>query len=49
MQNEIPQAQLDKVKPLVDHFLSAFHQLELAIPLETESAAIYQLAPGERS
>ena len=47
MQNEIPQAQLDQVQPLVDRFLSAFHQLELTIPLETESAVIYQLEPGD--
>ena len=45
MQNEIPQEQLEKIKALVDSFLSAFHQLELAIPLETESASTYQLEP----
>ena len=49
MQNEIPQAQLDKVRPLVDRFLSPFHELELTIPLQTESAVIYQLQPGEGS
>ena len=48
MENEIPQAQLDKVKQLVASFLTAFHQLELTIPLETECAVIYQLQPGER-
>ena len=45
MQNDIPQEQLEKVKPLVDRFLSPFHELELAIPLETESASIYLLEP----
>ncbi len=48
MQNEMTQEQLEKIRPLVDRFLSPFHQLELAIPLETESAVIYLLEPGDR-
>lgn len=45
MENEITQEQLEKLKPLVDRFLAPFRQLELAIPLETESALIYELSP----
>lgn len=45
MQTEMTQEQLEKIKPLVDRFLAPFHQLELAIPLETESASIYLLEP----
>ncbi len=45
MQNEITQEQLEKIKPLVDRFLAPFRQLELAIPLDVESALTYELQP----
>jgi hypothetical protein len=43
MQTEIPQDQLERIQPLVDRFLTPFHELELAIPLAAESAADYVL------
>ena len=45
MQNEMTQEQLEKIKPLVDRFLAPFRQLELAIPLDVESALTYELQP----
>ncbi len=43
MQNEITQEQLENIKPMVDRFLAPFRQLELAIPLDAESALTYEL------
>ncbi len=45
MLNEITQEQLEKIKPMVDRFLAPFRQLELAIPLDVESALTYELQP----
>src|SRR5437763_560624 len=42
MASEIPQEQLQRIRPLVDQFLSAFQNLELTIPLDTESALTYR-------
>ncbi len=45
MQTEITQEQLEKIKPMVDRFLAPFRELELAIPLDVESALSYELQP----
>jgi hypothetical protein len=47
MPEEIPQEQLERIRPMLDRFLSAFQKLEVAIPLETDSALTYRLEPEE--
>jgi hypothetical protein len=47
MAEDIPQEQLERIRPMVDRFLSAFKKVELTIPLETDSALTYRFDPEE--
>ena len=49
MVTDIPGEQLARLRPVVEALLSAFHQIEKAIPMETDSALVYDPQPEEQA